>query len=95
MRAVPGSFLSRVYSNDIKLCDFIIVTPAIFILSDSKRHCFIIPFLTLITTYGKIITCVRNYIRPGENVINPESENHKKRKIYQDINIYYCYSIIN
>ena len=77
----PSFFCVTTYPGDIKFCHLTTVTPAISsYLIISTITLYIIPALTLIIIYSKIIIYMKNYVRPGEIISNPDGENHKKKK---------------
>ena len=78
---MPILFFISTYPDDVKLCDLTTITPALsYYLIISAIALYVIPALTLVITYSKIIIYMRNYVRPGERVTNLNDDNHKKKK---------------
>ena len=78
---LPELFFASSYPDDTKFCDLINITPTVsYYLIMITITLYIIPAITLTISYSKIIFYLRNYVRPGESIINPNSENHKKKK---------------
>ena len=78
---IPALFFPSVYPDDTKFCDFISVTPLVsFYFTMSTFNLYIIPAITLMISYGKIIFYMRSYVRPGQGVTAADEENEKKKK---------------
>ncbi|RDD36835.1 Somatostatin receptor type 4 [Trichoplax sp. H2] len=86
---IPALFFVDVYHDDTKFCDFRNVTPLIsFYFTMSTFNLYIIPAVTLATSYGNIIVYMRNYVRPGEDTnFNRAVEDQKRKKFIKALSL--------